>query len=142
TELSARERRLQHVRRVHRALAGAGADERVQLVDEQDDAALRLLDLLQNSLQTIFELAAELRPGDHRGEIERAGLLVLERLRLVAAHDALSEPFDDRRLADAGLADQDGVVLRPPRENLDHAADLFIAPDDRIDLPAPSESGE
>ena len=38
-QLAARERRLEHVGRVHRALGRAGADQRVQLVDEQDDAA-------------------------------------------------------------------------------------------------------
>jgi hypothetical protein len=35
--------------------------------------------------------------GDHALVLEASG---------VAAHDALGEPFDDRRLADAGLADQ------------------------------------
>ena len=40
-QLAARQRRLQHVGRVHRAFGLAGADERVQLVDEDDDLALR-----------------------------------------------------------------------------------------------------
>ncbi len=39
-QLAARERRLEQVRRVHRALGGAGADERVELVDEEDDLAV------------------------------------------------------------------------------------------------------
>ena len=38
-QLAARQRRLEHVGRVDRAFGRAGADERVQLVDEQDDAA-------------------------------------------------------------------------------------------------------
>ena len=38
-QLAARQRRLQQVRRVHRAVGLAGADQRVHLVDEQDDAA-------------------------------------------------------------------------------------------------------
>ena len=37
-QLAAREHRLEHVAGVHRALGRARADERVQLVDEQDDA--------------------------------------------------------------------------------------------------------
>ena len=40
-QLAAREHRLQHVRRVHRAFRRAGADDGVQLVDEEDDLALR-----------------------------------------------------------------------------------------------------
>ena len=39
-QLAAREHRLQQVRGVDRALGGAGADDRVQLVDEEDDAAV------------------------------------------------------------------------------------------------------
>ena len=42
-ELAAREHRLQHVRRVDGALGRAGADDRVQLVDEEDDLAGRRL---------------------------------------------------------------------------------------------------
>ena len=39
-QLAAREHRLEHVGRVDRALGRAGADDRVQLVDEEDDAAV------------------------------------------------------------------------------------------------------
>ena len=60
--------------------------------------------------------------------------LVLEALRHVALDDAQGEPFDDRRLADARLADEHGVVLRAPREDLDHAADFLVAADDRVEL--------
>ena len=70
-QLAARERRLEHVRRVHRAFGRARADERVQLVDEEDDLALALLDLLEHRLQAVLELAAVLRAGDHRAEVER-----------------------------------------------------------------------
>ena len=54
----------------------------------------------------------------------------------VAAHDALRQAFDDRRLADAGIADQHRIVLGAAREHLNDAADLFVAPDDRIELAA------
>ena len=39
-KLAARECGLQHVARIHRALCGTRADERVQLVDEQDHGAV------------------------------------------------------------------------------------------------------
>ena len=38
-DLATRQRRLEHVARVDRALGAARADKRVQLVDEQDDVA-------------------------------------------------------------------------------------------------------
>ncbi len=59
---------------------------------------------------------------------------VLQPLRHVAAHDALGQSFDDRRLADARLADQHRVVLGLARQDADHAADLGVAPDDRVEL--------
>ena len=37
-------------------------------------------------------------------------------------------------LADARLADQDGVVLGAPRERLDDATDHAVAPDDGVEL--------
>ena len=141
-QLAAGEGRLQHVGGVHRALGGAGADERVELVDEEDDRALRLLDLLEDGLQPVLELAAVLRAGDHRAEVERDDALVLQALGHVAHVDAAGEALDDGGLADAGLADQDRVVLRAAREDLDDAADLLVAADDRIDLAAAREVGQ
>ena len=52
----------------------------------------------------------------------------------VAADDPLGEALDDRGLADAGLADEDRVVLGPARQDLDDAADLVVAADDRVEL--------
>ena len=44
-ELAAGERRFQQIRGVHGAVALAGADESMHLVDEEDDLAVRGLDL-------------------------------------------------------------------------------------------------
>src|SRR5881296_2491895 len=46
----------------------------------------------------------------------------------------LRETLDDRGLAHAGLANEDRVVLRAAREDLDDAPDLLVATDDGIDL--------
>jgi hypothetical protein len=46
----------------------------------------------------------------------------------------VGEALRDRGLADAGLADQGGVVLRLPAEDLDDPLDLLLAPDDRVEL--------
>ena len=45
-QLTAGEHRLEHVARVHRALGGAGADDGVQFVDEENDLALRVAHFL------------------------------------------------------------------------------------------------
>ena len=133
-QLAAGEHRLDHVAGVQRPLGGAGADDRVQLVDERDHLAGGVGDLLEHGLEALLELAAVLGAGEHRGDVEGDQPLVLEALGHVAVGDAAGEALDDGRLADAGLADQHGVVLGAPREHLDDAADLVVAPDDRIDL--------
>ena len=116
--------------------AAPGADDGVQLVDEQQDPALGRLDLLQHRLQALLELAAVLRARDERAHVEGEDRLVAQPLGHVAAHDALREALDDRRLADARLADQHRVVLGLAREDLDHAPDLGVAPDHRVEPPA------
>jgi hypothetical protein len=93
------------------------------------------------SLSTAFsrslELAAVLRPGDEGPHVEGEDPLVLEPLGDVAQRHPLREPLHDGRLADAPLADEHGVVLGPPREDLDHPADLVVPADDRVELLAP-----
>ena len=83
-QLAAGERRLQDRGGVDRALGGAGADQVVELVDEEDDVAA-LGDLLHHLLQPLLELAAVLRAGDERGQVERVDLLVAQQLRDLAA---------------------------------------------------------
>ena len=142
-QLAAREHRLEHVAGVHGALAGgAGADDGVQLVDERDHLAAGVLDLLQDGLEPLLELAAELRAGDHRAEVERDDPLALQRGRDVLRDDPLREALDHRGLADAGLADQHRVVLRPAGQDLHDPADLGVAPDDRVDLAVAGGLGE
>jgi hypothetical protein len=68
--------------------------------------------------------------------------LVLQGLRHLAVDDALREALDDRRLADARLADQHRVVLGAPLQDLDHAADLVVAADHRIELALAGALGE
>ena len=141
-ELAAGQGRLEQVGRVHRALGLARADDQVQLVDEQDDPALGLGDLLQDRLEPLLELAAELGPGDQCAHVQRDHPALLQALGDVAGDDPLGQPLDDRRLAHARLADQDRVVLGPPAEDLDDPADLRIPADDRVDLPLAGQLDE
>ena len=92
------------------------------------------LDLVHHRLQALLELAAELRARDHRAHVEREHPLVLQVLRHVAGDDLLREPFGDRRLADARLADDHRVVLRAAVQDLHHPLDLVLAADHRVEL--------
>ena len=141
-QLAAREHRLDHVAGVDRALGAAGADDRVQLVDEGDDLAVAVDDLLEDGLQPVLELAAVLRAGDHRADVERDEALVAQALGHVALDDAAGEALGDGGLAHAGLADEHRVVLGAARQHLDDAADLLVAPDDRVELALAGVLGE
>ncbi len=133
-QLAARQGRLEHVAGVHSALCGAGADDGVQLVDKEDDLALGALDLLHDSLQTLFKLAAEAAAGNHRAQVERDDAAIEQIFGYVIGDDLLRQPFDNRRLAHAGLANENRVVLGAAAEYLDEAHDLPITADHRIEL--------
>ncbi len=141
-QLTARQHRLDHVARVDRTFGTTRADERVDLVDERDDLAFGVGDLLEHGLEPLLELAAVLRAGDHRADVERDHALVAQALGHVAFDDAAREPFDDRGLAHTRLADEHGVVLRATGQHLDDAADLFVAADDGVDLAGARGLGE
>ena len=141
-QFAARQCRLEQVRSVHRPVRLARANQRVHLVDEQDDAARRRGDLVQNALEALLEFAAIFCAGDKRAHVEREQLLVADRFRHVAVDDAQSETLHDGRLADPGLADQHGIVLGAPRQHLNGAADLLVAADHRVELAVARSVGE
>ncbi len=69
-QLAARQRRLEHVARIHGTFGLAGANHGVQLVDKQNDAAFLLGQFVQHRLQALFKLATELGTGDQRPHIK------------------------------------------------------------------------
>ena len=104
--------------------------------------ALGVRDFLEDRLQPLLELATVLGAGHQRPHVEGDDGLVLQSLGHVLPDDPLGKPFDDGGLADAGLADQHRVVLGAAREHLDHAANLVVAADHRIELALAGEVGE
>ena len=68
--------------------------------------------------------------------------LLSERLRDVAGDDPVGQPLGDGGLADARLADERRVVLRPARQDLDDPLDLLLAADDRVELAGPRRLGQ
>ena len=52
------------------------------------------------------------------------------------------QPLDHRGLAHPGIADEDGVVLAPPPEDLHEPAGLVVAPDHRIQLARRRQRGQ
>ena len=131
------EGRLQDVGCVHRAFTLAGTDQRVDFVDEEDNLAVALRNLIDDSLQTLLELSFVLRTGNQRTHIERENLFRLQILRDIATDDTVRQPLGNRRLTDTRLANQDRVVLRTAAQNLEDTADFLVAADDRVEFSAP-----
>ena len=140
-QLTPGQHRLQDGGRVDGTLGRARTDERVDLVDEQDDVTAGA-DLLEHLLQPLFEVTAVPRTGDQRTQVQRVQLLVLDRLGHFALDDLLGQPLDDGGLAHAGRAHEDRVVLRTAREHLHHALDFLLPADDRVQLPFPRGGGQ
>ena len=105
----------------------------MHLVDEQNHVAVGL-DLIHQSLDAAFELAAELRSGHQRGEVEQMDFFLAQAGRHIAFRNANGKSLRDRGFADAGLADQTGIVLCSAAQNLNHAGNLLIAAHNTVDL--------
>ena len=104
----------------------------MDLVDEEDDAAIAVHHLFHDALQPVLELAAELGARQQGAHVQCHDAAVNERGGDVAGDDALREALRDGRLAHAGLADEHRVVLAAPRQDLDGAPDLVVAADDGV----------
>src|SRR5688572_30717375 len=75
---------LEQVRSVHRATrSGAGADYRVDLVDEEDGMG-KLFELVHHRLQTLLEVAAIAGSGEQCAHVERVDHGGLENVGNVA----------------------------------------------------------
>ena len=92
------------------------------------------LELLDDLLEALLEVAAIARAGEQRAHVEREHGRVAQHVRHLAVDDAARQAFGDRGLADAGIADEQRIVLLPAAQHLDGAADLGLAADQRIDL--------
>jgi len=114
-QLAAGEGRFDHIGSVHAALgASAGADDRVQLVNEDDELVTVLADLVDDPAQALLEVTAVASASDHARQLELNDPLARQRLRDFLVHDALRDSLDDGGLAHSGLADQHRIVLASP----------------------------
>ena len=67
---------------------------------------------------------------------------MLQAIGHVAIGDTQGQPLGNCRFADAGFADQHGVILSTARKDLYSATDFFIATDHRVQLSCARDFGE
>ena len=134
-QLAAGQQRLDHVAGVHRPLGRAGADDRVQLVDEGDDLALGVGDLLEDGLEPLLELAPVLGPGDHADP--RSSEMSRWFFRLSGTSPSTmrrARPSTMAVLPTPGSPMRTGLFLVRRDRTWMTAADLLVAADDRVEL--------
>ena len=141
-QLAPRERGLEHIGGVNRALGTSGADERMQLVDKNNKFSLSALNLAHDCFQPILKLAAVFGARDNRAKINGNQFFVFERLRHLARDDPLRKAFYNRCLADSGFTNQHRIVFGPARQHFHHAPDFCGAADHRIQLFLPGKPRE
>ena len=109
----------------------------MQLINKEDNLAIALLNLSQNSFQTLFELTSVLGTGYQCTHIQRINLLVLQAIRYITLHNTLCQSFDNCGFTNTGFTDQYRIILRLTRKNTDNITNLCITADDRIHLLGP-----
>ena len=125
---------LEQVGCIHRTFRGPSPDQRVHLVNEQDDLTVRALHFIKHRLQPLFKLAAIFRARNQRTQVEAHQCAPLQAIGNITVGDAQREPFGNCGLARARLTDQRGVVLGTTSQDLDRAANLFVTTNHRIKL--------
>ncbi len=126
--------RLEQVGGIRAAGLTARADQRMGLVDEQDGRPGRCLHFVDDAFQAPLELALHAGTGLQQAHVEGQQLDIPQRRRHFPCGDPRGQAFDDGGLADASLADHDGVVFPPTGQDVDHLANSPVATEHRIEL--------
>ena len=132
-DFSTRQRWLQDGRGVDGALCGAGANDGVNLVNEED-VILGFLQLSNNLLHAVLELTAILRTCYQTCQVKRPNLLSAQDVRDVAGCNELSQALNNGGLTNAGIAQDKWVVLLAAGKNLHDTLNLAVTANDRVKL--------
>ena len=131
-EFTPREGRLQDIGRVHCAGCTSRAHERMDFIYEEDYLTGGVHYFLDHALEPFLEFALVLCTRNQGAHVQGIDFLGLQVLGDIAVHYVLGDAFGNGSLADAGFADQDGVVLGPSGQYLEHAPYLVVTADDRV----------
>ena len=133
-QFATRQGRLEDVSSIHRTFALTSPYEGMDLIDEEDDFPFALGDFADDRFETFFKFALVLRTSDEGSHIERIDLLGAEVLRDIPTDDTEGKAFGDSGLPHPRFPDEDRVILRAAREDLQHTADLVVTSDDGVEL--------
>ena len=123
---------LEQISRIHCAVAFSGSDNRMQLVDEENDIAIACLYFIENRFQTFLKLTTEFCTGNQCPHIQRKQPSVFQVIRYVSTDDSKCQSFCYGRFTHARFTYQAGIVFCFSGKNSDHITNFIIPADDRI----------
>ena len=131
-QVSSCQSRLQNIRCIHGAATLPGSYQRVNLIDKENDLTCCGYNFVDNAFESLLKLTLVFGTRNQGTHIKGVDLFLLQILRNIASHDTMGKSFGDRRLTDTRFTDQNRIILRTPRENLQHTPNLVISTDDGI----------
>ena len=133
-KLTTGQHRLQHIAGIKGSVCLACTDNRMQLINKQDDLTITVLHILKHGFQTLLEFTTILRTCNQCTHIQCKNLLILQSFRNITIYNPLCKPFHNRGLTNTGFTNQNRVILRLTGKDTNHIPDLLITADDRIKL--------
>ena len=106
----------------------------MNLINEEDDLAIRTFDFFDDSFDALFKLAFKFGTGNQGRDVENIDLFGQQIFRNVLLYNAPGDPFDDGRFSNTGIPDEDRIIFFAARKDVQDPADFFISTDDRVEL--------
>jgi len=112
----------------------------MEFVNEDDRATG--FEFVNHALEAFLKLPAIHRASNKGAHIQLKHAFFEQKRRDIAFNDALGETFHDGGLAHARFTDQGRIILGAARQNLDDAFNLFLTPNDWIELASFSQRSQ
>ena len=131
---AARQSRLEQVGRIARSLRAPRPDQRMRFINEEDDRFGGGVNLVDHLSQALLEFSLHASAGLQKSQVEGTETNILQRGGDIALGDPLCEALNHCRLTHSGFSRENRVVLPPSKQDLNNFSNLFVAPNDRINL--------
>ena len=132
---------LQDVGSVCRTFRSASTDNRMQLINEEDDVAVSFY-LVNCGLDPLLKVSTILGASHHAGQIQGNQALVFQDLRHLARLDLQGQALCHSGFAHTGFTDEHRVVLGAAAQDLDDTLNFSLAANDRVNLPLGCQLGQ
>gem|GEM_PF-6865395 len=126
--------RFEDISSIECPFGSSGSDNRMNLVDKENDFIFHLRCLIDNLFDSSFELSSILGSSNHPAEIETHNSLVLHSEWDIALGDTKCKPLDNGGFPDSRLSNETGIIFRFAIDDGNKAFDFHISTDDDIDF--------